>query len=629
MHGSGRRAECLVIQTTFLGDVVLTTPLLSALAERYGPVDVVTTPAAAPLLANHPAVRRRLPVRQARRRRGARRASGGSGGASRTRRYARGVPARTDRVRSARARASLARMPRADRVRRTARAPVLYTARVAAARGPATKSSGCWPSRRGAPGRRRRPPAGAHLTDDDRAAADAWLAERAASRPDSWRWRPGSIWGTKRWPWYRRARRRARRARGGRWGAATTRRSPPTVAAAARRAWPGTRPASWALRAVGGTDRAGRRCSSPTTRPRSTWRPRWARRSWPIFGPTVPEFGFGPRGRPRRVVQQSGLCRAGPCSAARAARSARSGITGACVELDGRPACAAAVAAMSQAWSALACDYVLGIDLGGTNLVVGSVAEDGSVLHAPADASRPTPRRAPTRVRRPAGGAGRARDRARRWREVPGATRSSGVGVGAPGPLDTKSGDRPAHAEPRLGQLAAAQTASRAGSALPAALDNDANCAVLGEWWMGAARGAQHAIGITIGTGIGGGLILDGKLYHGASDCAGEIGHTTIDAERPALQVRQLRLPRGVRLGPGHRAARGRGDRGRAQTSKLPGCVDGDAREDHGADGLRGGARRRRAGRARWCATPPSSSAPGSPTCSTSSIPRSWSSAAA
>ena len=52
-----RGPAVLVIQTAFLGDVVLTTPLLSALAERYGPVDVVTTPAAAPLLEGHPAVR--------------------------------------------------------------------------------------------------------------------------------------------------------------------------------------------------------------------------------------------------------------------------------------------------------------------------------------------------------------------------------------------------------------------------------------------------------------------------------------------------------------------------------------------------------------------------------------------
>ena len=100
-----------------------------------------------------------------------------------------------------------------------------------------------------------------------------------------------------------------------------------------------------------------------------------------------------------------------------------------------------------------------------------------------------------------------------------------------------------------------------AGLGLPAALDNDANCAVLGEWWRGAARGTRQAIGITIGTGIGGGIILDGQLYHGASDCAGEIGHITIEIERTPLQLRQLRLPRGLRLGARHRAARRGGGR--------------------------------------------------------------------
>src|SRR5690606_7208523 len=61
-------------------------------------------------------------------------------------------------------------------------------------------------------------------------------------------------------------------------------------------------------------------------------------------------------------------------------------------------------------------------------------------------------------------------------------------------------------------------------------LDNDANCATMGEWWLGAARGARHVVGLTIGTGIGGGLILNGELYHGSSDVAGEVGHTTIDS---------------------------------------------------------------------------------------------------
>jgi glucokinase len=65
---------------------------------------------------------------------------------------------------------------------------------------------------------------------------------------------------------------------------------------------------------------------------------------------------------------------------------------------------------------------------------------------------------------------------------------------------------------------------------LDATLDNDANCATLGEFWCGAAVGGRNVVGMTLGTGIGGGLILEGKLYHGASDVAGEIGHTTIDS---------------------------------------------------------------------------------------------------
>ncbi len=105
-----------------------------------------------------------------------------------------------------------------------------------------------------------------------------------------------------------------------------------------------------------------------------------------------------------------------------------------------------------------------------------------------------------------------------------------GVGVGAPGPLDRHAGvvlltpnlgwtNMPLRA--RLGE----------GLGLTAALDNDANCAVLGEAWVGAARQGRHIIGMTIGTGIGGGIVLDGRLHHGASDCAGEIGHVTIDLD--------------------------------------------------------------------------------------------------
>ncbi len=63
----------------------------------------------------------------------------------------------------------------------------------------------------------------------------------------------------------------------------------------------------------------------------------------------------------------------------------------------------------------------------------------------------------------------------------------------------------------------------------PVVVENDANCAAYGEYWVGAGRDARSLVGVIIGTGIGGGIILDGRLVHGASDAAGELGHTTVN----------------------------------------------------------------------------------------------------
>lgn len=168
---------------------------------------------------------------------------------------------------------------------------------------------------------------------------------------------------------------------------------------------------------------------------------------------------------------------------------------------------------------------VIGVDIGGTNLVVGAVSEDGAQLRSL--------KQEPTHAER---GADDVLERLIALvRAVIGeveathpGTTIAGIGVGAPGPLDTRRGV--VLLTPNLGWTDMPLRDRLAdGLGLPAALDNDANCAVLGEWWRGAARGARSVVGITIGTGIGGGLIVDGQLYHGASDCAGEIGHTTIE----------------------------------------------------------------------------------------------------
>ena len=64
---------------------------------------------------------------------------------------------------------------------------------------------------------------------------------------------------------------------------------------------------------------------------------------------------------------------------------------------------------------------------------------------------------------------------------------------------------------------------------LPAILENDANAAAVGEMWQGAARGCRTIICVTLGTGVGGGIILDGELWHGVDGAAAEIGHMCVD----------------------------------------------------------------------------------------------------
>lgn len=173
--------------------------------------------------------------------------------------------------------------------------------------------------------------------------------------------------------------------------------------------------------------------------------------------------------------------------------------------------------------------WVLGIDIGGTNCVVGAVAADGSRVVG--DHSQPTD-------------AGRGADAViadviamskrsiAELRAVDPGAEVIGVGAGAPGPLDIHRGI--VLLTPNLGWTnVPLRAAVGNGLGLPAALENDANCAVLAECWVGAARRGSYVIGLTLGTGVGGGIVIDGKLYHGASDSAAEFGHHVIDVNGP------------------------------------------------------------------------------------------------
>lgn len=106
------------------------------------------------------------------------------------------------------------------------------------------------------------------------------------------------------------------------------------------------------------------------------------------------------------------------------------------------------------------------------------------------------------------------------------------IGVGSPGPLDMKQGS--IIETPNLGWKDAPLKARlEAGLQKPVTVDNDGNVGILGEYAYGAGHGAQHMVGLFIGTGIGGGIIVDGQLLHGFNENAAELGHMILDPSGP------------------------------------------------------------------------------------------------
>jgi glucokinase len=199
--------------------------------------------------------------------------------------------------------------------------------------------------------------------------------------------------------------------------------------------------------------------------------------------------------------------------------------------------------------------------------VVGTVAEDGSELLGLV--SEPTlPEQGGDAVIARMVKLARASMAAARGREI------AGVGIGSPGPLDTNTGV--VILTPNLGWVNMPLRDRVAdGLKLPTVLDNDANCAIYGEWWRGAAQGVSHVVGLTIGTGIGGGIILGGKIYHGASDVAGEIGHMTIEANGRLCKCGNQGCLEAYASGPAIAARSVEGIAAGAKTA-LPQYVGGD-----------------------------------------------------
>ena len=102
-----------------------------------------------------------------------------------------------------------------------------------------------------------------------------------------------------------------------------------------------------------------------------------------------------------------------------------------------------------------------------------------------------------------------------------------GIGMGAPGPVNFVSGS--IYEAVNLGwKYYPLKDLLEVETSLPAVIDNDANMAALGEMWKGAGNGAKDLVCVTLGTGVGGGIIHNGQIVHGISGAAGEVGHITV-----------------------------------------------------------------------------------------------------
>lgn len=168
-------------------------------------------------------------------------------------------------------------------------------------------------------------------------------------------------------------------------------------------------------------------------------------------------------------------------------------------------------------------EYVFGIDVGGTTVKCGLFKADGTVLdkweivtRTEGEGAQIIPDVAET-VRKKMEEKQLARDQV------------AGLGIGVPGPVNARGEVLKAV---NLGwgyKDVASELEQLLG--LPVKVGNDANVAALGEMWMGGGKGTRNLIMVTLGTGVGGGIIVDGKIVVGAHGAGGEIGHSVMEPE--------------------------------------------------------------------------------------------------
>lgn len=166
---------------------------------------------------------------------------------------------------------------------------------------------------------------------------------------------------------------------------------------------------------------------------------------------------------------------------------------------------------------------IIGIDLGGTTVKFGILSEQGEIQQKwsiETDIAEEGTRIVPSII-----------DSIRKHMSMYGMTAEDfvGIGMGSPGTINRHDGTVIGAYNLNWKTLQDIRTEIEAKIGIPFFIDNDANVAALGEAWRGAGESESDVVFLTLGTGVGGGIVVDKSLVHGASGAAGEVGHITVE----------------------------------------------------------------------------------------------------
>jgi glucokinase len=169
-------------------------------------------------------------------------------------------------------------------------------------------------------------------------------------------------------------------------------------------------------------------------------------------------------------------------------------------------------------------DFSIGVDLGGTNLRIAAISSDGQLLEKVTLGTKVALGRDHV-ITEMCDAIHRLTEQYRSLGAF------LGAGIGIPGIIDMETGmlHKSANLPGWSEYPVRAEIEQRLGARV--FLENDANVAALGEKWLGAARDVPNMAIVTLGTGIGGGIVLNGKIWHGMNGMAGEFGHVTVEPE--------------------------------------------------------------------------------------------------